>query len=301
MRASSFRYLVKSGVKNLWNNRMMTIASVGTLIACLLIVGFAVLFSINVDSIVEYMGQQNEIVVFMELDTPEEYMSVMKDDLAEMDGLGTITYISRQQAFEDYKAKLGDKADILDGMEDDHYLPASFRAKILDPEKVDILMTSIRRMDYVNEVQAPTDLAKTLVSVRKMVNTLGGAVIAALVAVSLVIITNTIRASVFNRRKEINIMKYVGATNSFIRIPFLVEGVLLGVIAAVVAYLAIWGGYTVFLNAMSTESSSWLSSITQHVVPVRQVSGKLMLWFLVAGILTGGLGSTFSMRGHLKV
>ncbi len=301
MRASSFRYLVKSGVKNLWNNRMMTIASVGTLIACLLIVGFAVLFSINVDNIVEYMGQQNEIVVFMELDTPEEYMSVMKDDLAEMDGLGTITYISRQQAFEDYKAKLGDKADILDGMEDNHYLPASFRAKILDPEKVDILMTSIRRMDYVNEVQAPTDLAKTLVSVRKMVNTLGGAVIAALVAVSLVIITNTIRASVFNRRKEINIMKYVGATNSFIRIPFLVEGVLLGVIAAVVAYLAIWGGYTVFLNAMSTESSSWLSSITQHVVPFRQVSGKLMLWFLVAGILTGGLGSTFSMRGHLKV
>ena len=301
MRASSFRYLVKTGVKNLWNNRMMTIASVGTLIACLLIVGFAVLFSINVDSIVEYMGQQNEIVVFMELDTPEEYMSVMKDDLAEMDGLGTITYISRQQAFEDYKAKLGDKADILDGMEDDHYLPASFRAKILDPEKVDILMTSIRRMDYVNEVQAPTDLAKTLVSVRKMVNTLGGAVIAALVAVSLVIITNTIRASVFNRRKEINIMKYVGATNSFIRIPFLVEGVLLGVIAAVIAYLAIWGGYTVFLNAMSTESSSWLSSITQHVVPFRQVSGKLMLWFLVAGILTGGLGSTFSMRGHLKV
>ena len=301
MRASSFRYLVKSGVKNLWNNRMMTIASVGTLIACLLIVGFAVLFSINVDSIVEYMGQQNEIVVFMELDTPEEYMSVMKDDLAEMDGLGTITYISRQQAFEDYKAKLGDKADILDGMEDDHYLPASFRAKILDPEKVDILMTSIRRMDYVNEVQAPTDLAKTLVSVRKMVNTLGGAVIAALVAVSLVIITNTIRASVFNRRKEINIMKYVGATNSFIRIPFLVEGVLLGVIAAVIAYLAIWGGYTVFLNAMSTESSSWLSSITQHVMPFRQVSGKLMLWFLVAGILTGGLGSTFSMRGHLKV
>ena len=301
MRASSFRYLVKSGVKNLWNNRMMTIASVGTLIACLLIVGFAVLFSINVDSIVEYMGQQNEIVVFMELDTPEEYMSVMKDDLAEMDGLGTITYISRQQAFEDYKAKLGDKADILDGMEDNHYLPASFRAKILDPEKVDILMTSIRRMDYVNEVQAPTDLAKTLVSVRRMVNTLGGAVIAALVAVSLVIITNTIRASVFNRRKEINIMKYVGATNSFIRIPFLVEGVLLGVIAAVIAYLAIWGGYTVFLNAMSTESSSWLSSITQHVMPFRQVSGKLMLWFLVAGILTGGLGSTFSMRGHLKV
>ena len=301
MRASSFRYLVKSGVKNLWNNRMMTIASVGTLIACLLIVGFAVLFSINVDSIVEYMGQQNEIVVFMDLDTPDEYMTLMKDDLAALDGLGEITYISRDEAFAEYKAKLGDKADILDGMEDNHYLPASFRAKIADPEKVDVLMTSIRRMDYVDEVQAPTDLAKTLVSVRRMVNTLGGAVIAALVAVSLVIITNTIRASVFNRRKEINIMKYVGATNTFIRIPFLVEGVLLGIIAALVAYLAIWGGYTVFLRAMSTESTSWLASITQHVVPFQSVSVKLMGCFLLAGVLTGGLGSTFSMRGHLKV
>ena len=301
MRASSFRYLVKSGVKNLWNNRMMTIASVGTLIACLLIVGFAVLFSINVDSIVEYMGQQNEIVVFMDLDTPDEYMTLMKDDLAALDGLGAITYISRDEAFAEYKAKLGDKADILDGMEDNHYLPASFRAKIADPEKVDVLMTSIRRMDYVDEVQAPTDLAKTLVSIRRMVNTLGGAVIAALVAVSLVIITNTIRASVFNRRKEINIMKYVGATNTFIRIPFLVEGVLLGIIAALVAYLAIWGGYTVFLRAMSTESTSWLASITQHVVPFQSVSAKLMGFFLLAGVLTGGLGSTFSMRGHLKV
>ena len=301
MRASSFRYLVKSGVKNLWNNRMMTIASVGTLIACLLIVGFAVLFSINVDSIVEYMGQQNEIVVFMDLDTPDEYMTLMKDDLAALDGLGAITYISRDEAFAEYKAKLGDKADILDGMEDNHYLPASFRAKIADPEKVDVLMTSIRRMDYVDEVQAPTDLAKTLVSVRRMVNTLGGAVIAALVAVSLVIITNTIRASVFNRRKEINIMKYVGATNTFIRIPFLVEGVLLGIIAALVAYLAIWGGYTVFLRAMSTESTSWLASITQHVVPFQSVSAKLMGCFLLAAVLTGGLGSTFSMRGHLKV
>lgn len=301
MRASSFRYLVKSGVKNLWNNRMMTIASVGTLIACLLIVGFAVLFSINVDSIVEYMGQQNEIVVFMDLDTPDEYMTLMKDDLAALDGLGEITYVSRDEAFAEYKAKLGDKADILDGMEDNHYLPASFRAKIADPEKVDVLMTSIRRMDYVDEVQAPTDLAKTLVSVRRMVNTLGGAVIAALVAVSLVIITNTIRASVFNRRKEINIMKYVGATNTFIRIPFLVEGVLLGIIAALVAYLAIWGGYTVFLRAMSTESTSWLASITQHVVPFQSVSVKLMGCFLLAGVLTGGLGSTFSMRGHLKV
>lgn len=303
MRASSFRYLVKTGIHNLWTNRMMTIASVGTLIACLLIVGFAVLFSINVDSIVEYLGQQNEVVIFMQMDTPEEYMATMEEELTNMDGLDDIVYVSSEEGFAEYKEGLGEDSYLLDGMEDEaaEILPAKFTAKIVDPEKVDAILASIRRMEYVDTAEAPTDLTKTLVSIRTMVNTIGGVVIAALVLVSLVIITNTIRASVFTRRKEISIMKYVGATNGFIRVPFIVEGVLLGIIAAVIAFLGIWGGYTVCLDALSTNSSSWLGSITQHLVPFWNMGHQLMGYFLLAGILTGGVGSAFSMRGHLKV
>ena len=224
MRASSFRYLVKTGVHNLWANRMMTVASVGTLIACLLIVGFAVLFSINVDSIVEYLGQQNEVVVFMQMDTPAEYMTTMEEELNSMEGLDEVVYVSSEEGFAEYKEGLGEDSYLLDGMEDEaaEILPAKFTAKIVDPEQVDAILASIRRMDYVDTAEAPTDLTKTLVSVRTMVNTIGGIVIAALVLVSLVIITNTIRASVFTRRKEISIMKYVGATNGFIRVPFII-------------------------------------------------------------------------------
>lgn len=301
MRASSFRYLIKNGVKNLWNNRMMTIASVGTLIACLLIVGFAVLFSVNIDSIVQYAAQQNEVVIFLSLDAPDGYETTLMEELKEIDGLGNLTFVSREEAFEKVREELGEKGSLLDGMENDHYLPDSIRAKLTAPEKVDSILAAVNRMDYVDEAQAPTDLAKTLVNVRKIVNTVGGAMIAALVIVSLVIIINTIRASVFSRRKEINIMKYVGATNAFIRIPFIVEGVLLGLFAAIVAFLAVWGGYTVFINAVAGNSSSWLASVIDHLVPFRDLAGQLAGYFLLSGVLTGGLGSVLSMRGHLKV
>ncbi|HIT08071.1 MAG TPA: ABC transporter permease [Candidatus Merdivicinus faecavium] len=303
MRASSFRYLVKNGVHNLWSNRMMTIASVGTLVACLLIVGFAVLFSINVDSIVAYVGQQNEVVVFMQMDTPLEYMDTMKAELEGIEGLGEVVYVSAEEGFAEYKESLGEDGYLLDGMEDEaaSILPAKFTAKIIEPERADTIVAAIRRIEYVDKAEAPTDLTQTLVDIRSMVNTLGGAVIAALILVSFVIITNTIRASVFSRRKEISIMKYVGATNSFIRIPFIVEGVLLGLIAAAIAFLGIWGGYSVCMEALSFESSAWLASLTQYMVPFEDLCYPILGGFLLAGILTGGIGSAFSMRKHLKV
>ena len=156
-------------------------------------------------------------------------------------------------------------------------------------------------MDHILKVDAPTDLSNTLMHMRKMVNTFGGAIILALVIVSLVIITNTIRASVFARRKEINIMKYVGANNAFIRIPFIVEGITLGLIAALAAFGIIWGGYNIFLNAITSESNTWLASISQNLVPFKHISYQILGYFLISGIVVGGFGSAMSMRGHLKV
>ena len=296
MRASSFRYLVKNGIRNLWNNRMMTVASIGTLIACLLIVGFAVLFSINVDNIVKFVGEQNEIVVFIDLDAPEGYSDTLESELSNIQGLGDIEFVSREQAMEDVIENYldGDEA-LMEGVEND-FLPESFRVKILDPEHLDSILTQIENMDYVLKVDAPTDLSNTLMNMRKMVNTFGGAVI-----VALVIITNTIRASVFARRKEINIMKYVGANNAFIRVPFVVEGITLGLIAALVAFGIIWGGYNIFLNAVTSESNTWLGSISQNLVPFEQIAYQILGYFLISGIVVGGFGSAMSMRGHLKV
>ena len=301
MRASSFRYLVKSGIRNLWSNRMMTIASVGTLMACLIIVGVASLLSINMESIVKFVGEQNEIVVFLDLEAPSDYSVSLRGKLNQIQGLGDIEYVSKEQAMDDVVNKYldGDKG-LMEGMEND-FLPASFRAKILEPERLSDILAQIKNFDHILKVDAPTDLSNTLLRIRSMVNTFGSAIIAALIIVSLVIVTNTIRASVFSRRKEINIMKYVGANNAFIRIQFVVEGIALGLFASIMAFIIVWIGYNTFLSAIATESNSWLASISDSLVPFGHISFKILGYFLISGIAVGGFGSAMSMRGHLKV
>lgn len=301
MRASSMRYLMKSGFKNLWHNRLMTIASVGTLVACLLIVGVAVLFSLNVDNMVQYVGEQNELVVFMQVGTSDEQLAQMESQLNHIDGLGEVTYVSSDEAMDLIVDRyLDGDAGLLEGMDDD-FMPASFRCQIIDPENAAALVTQIEGLDNVDDVQAPTEITDTLVQLRHMINIFGGAIIIALVIVSLVIITNTIRASVFTRRKEINIMKYVGATNTFIRIPFVVEGVLLGLLSAGIAFLIVWGGYNVFLDLVKVESTSLMSSVISQIMPFSELAAPVLGCFLISGIAVGCIGSVFSMRGYLKV
>ena len=301
MRASSMRYLMRNGFKNLWNNRMMTVASIGTLIACLLIVGVAVLFSLNVDNMVEYVGEQNELVVFMETDTTDEELNAVKNVLNENEGLGDVTYVSSAEAMQTIVDKyLDGDAGLLEGMDDD-FMPASFRCKIIDPENAAALKTEIEQLDHVQNVEAPTEITESLVRLRKMINVFGGAIIAALVIVSLVIITNTIRASVFTRRKEISIMKYVGATNAFIRIPFVVEGIILGLMSALIAFGLVWGGYNFFLDIIRLESTSLMSSVLDQIMPLSQLATSVLACFLISGISVGCLGSVLSMRGYLKV
>jgi cell division transport system permease protein len=295
------RYLVKNGFKNLWNNRMMTVASVGTLIACLLIVGVAVLFSLNVDNMVEYVGEQNELVVFMEVGTSDAQLTEVESQLNRIDGLSDITYVSSEEAMQSIVTKyLDGDAGLLEGM-DDSFMPASFRCRIADPEIASDLIQTLEAMDGVQTVEAPTEITETLVRLRKMINIFGGAIIIALVIVSLVIITNTIRASVFTRRREISIMKYVGATNAFIRIPFIVEGIVLGLLSACIAFGLVWGGYNVFLDIIRLESTSLMASVISQVMPFSELATQVLGCFLLAGVGVGCIGSVFSMRGYLKV
>ena len=301
MRISSFRYLLKTGLKSLWHNRLMTLASIGTLVACLLIVGLAVLFSINIDSIIEYLGEQNEVVVFLQTDAPETAYLDVQSEMESLGSLGEITYISKAEALESIVDKyLSGDEGLLSGM-DNSFLPESFRAKILKPDEVDSIVAALKRIDYVEEVEAPTQLTKTLVSMRSMVNTFGFAVVGALILVSIVIVTNTIRASVFSRRREINIMKYVGANNTFIRVPFVAEGIVLGIIAALLAFFLVWGGYTAFYTLIREELTGWIGSAVQHLVPFGEIATQILAYFLLSGMFVGGIGSGFSMRKYLRV
>ncbi len=301
MKGSSFKYLVGEGAKNVWYNRLMSFASVGVLTTCLLLVGFAMLFTMNVNSMVGYVEQQNEAVVFIEDAATDEQIEALRQELLDTGNVGNIEYISKEDALAEQKSAMGEDGDLLDGIGEDVF-PASFRIQITDLSQMASTVSTIEGMDNVLKVNASAEMGQALTSVKQLVNTFGLVVIGALIIVSIVIIANTIRASVFSRRREINIMKYVGATDGFIRLPFVVEGLLLGLVSAVVAFFVIWGAYTGLVHLITGESSSlWLRMMFQSVVPFRDVAWQLGLSFAGAGMVTGAIGSAFCISSHLKV
>ena len=301
MSGGGLKYLIKEGVKNLWTNRLMTFASVGVLTACLLIVGFAMLFSQNVNSMVGYLEDQNEIVVYLEKENTEERNLEIESELRQISDLKEVVYFDRATVFQLQKEKLGSASALLSDDDNNPYY-AYYTVKEKDLEKITDTVAAIKEIAGVKQVSFYKDFADSIVKVKNMVNLFGGAIIIALVLVSLVIIANTIRAAVFTRRKEINIMKYVGATDNFIRFPFMVEGLLLGLISAALAFLMVWGGYTMLTNAIMDNSTvTFLASMMQRMLPFKQVAVGLGLCFAGAGIVTGVLGSIISVRTHLKV
>ena len=151
------------------------------------------------------------------------------------------------------------------------------------------------------QVNAPTNVAETVTGIKNAVYVCGSAVVLILLAVTLIIIANTIKVTVFNRRKEINIMKYVGATDTFIRMPFVVEGILLGVISAAIAYLLLWGGYTYLIGYIQESTTTSFAAFFRNLVPFTDVARELLISFVIGGVGVGVVGSMIFVRKHLKV
>lgn len=301
MTGSSFKYLVKEGTTNIWFNRLMSFASIGVLCTCLLLVGFAMVFSMNVSNMVSYIETQNEAVVFVEDKANEQQTEELKQRLEKNTNIFDIRYVSKQQALEEQMESIGDTS-LLEGLDEDDFMPATFRIRIKDPEIMVDTVKEIENYDNVMKVTAVFELGETLINVRQIINTVCTAVVVALIVISVVIIANTIRASVFTRRREINIMKYVGATDGFIRLPFIVEGLILGFVAAIIAFIVIWLVYVFGLSSIIGEGDgTWISEMLNNLVPFEQLALSLGVSFAGAGMLTGAIGSFFSIRHHLKV
>lgn len=313
MKASSFTYLSRQGVKNLWKNRMMTVASVGVLTACLLIVGVAVLLTENISAVVEYVESQNEFVAFIQ--TEENYSEQIGDyddwsavcdsimaEIAAIDNVDSVEFVSKDEGLESLKSQFGENADLLDAYTgDENPLNDSITIRLVDLSLLDQTAAQVSAVTGVLSVSAASEVAETLTEIRHIVNVTGWSLVVALVIVSLVIIMNTIRATIFSRRKELNIMRYVGATKAFIHLPFLVEGVLLGLISAGISYLVIWRAYVYILSLLNNNGTSWLDTTLQHVIPFSAIALPLAGFFVGAGVLIGIVGSGMSIRNHIKV
>lgn len=298
MRFGSFTYLLKQGAKNTYLNKAMSFASVGVLTACLILVGLAALLSQNIKSITKNIQQQNEIVVYVEDEISSAEESELDRQIRSMDNVLNIEYTSKEQAFDEQKEKLG---DLLEGYENEDVFPASYRVKVKDLTLIEDNISKLNALSGVYRVDAPTDIAEIMVKTDSGVSLGGTVVVLALLVVSFVIIMNTIKITVFSRRREINIMKYVGATNSFIRMPFLVEGMILGLISAVVSFFVVWYFYSQVLTAIGGETNAFIANATQALIPFSRIAFPLLVSYIVAGVSIGGVGSLVSIRKHLKV
>lgn len=299
MRLHNFGYLIKEGARSLARNRLMSFACIGVLVACMLLIGGASMLSLNVASIVKYVEDQNEMKVFVDDSFGSTDIEVLQLNLAEVKNLSGITFISKEEALEEMIAI---EPEIFLGLEgDDNPLPNMFLVRVADLAYIEDTIEEIRRLDGVEKINASTDVAATLVALRKAIAYSGATVVLILVMVSMVIITNNIKLTIFARRKEINIMKYVGATDAFIRMPFLVEGILIGLIAAVIAFLILGFGYTYLMGWIGEKFASFIGAFFNRTIDFWDIAPYMFGAFAALGVFIGATGSGLFVRKHLKV
>jgi len=298
---SSFGYLVKEGFRSIKQNRVISVAAIGVLIACMLLVGASYLLTMNINSLVGYFESQNEALVYLNDVISKAGIERIEGQLNEMDNISSVTFISKEEGLEEYMESLGDDGTLMNWLVDDNPLQDSFRVVVRDMSLLSDTVEEIRALAGVDTVSASGEVADAVTAIKHGVNTSGTAVIVILAAVSLLIVANTIRLSVFNRRKEISIMKYVGATDAFIRLPFLSEGILLGVISSVFAFLLLWGGYSAVIKAIQDSAFAYSGILMGNLIPFEDVALQIFLYFLGCGVAIGGIGSALFVGKYIKV
>ena len=301
MKISSFRYLVHQGVAGIWKNRMMTFASFCILLVSLLMVGLASLTAINLTRIISGIEDKSEVVVVISDNADKAAEAELEEHFKAIPNVNSIELYSKEEAWNGMLESMTEEERAFFKYADENPLPDTYRLTVRDIELMSETTAQIETLDFLESTQSPTTFADVLISIRRIFTILATAVVAALVVVSLVIISNTTRASVFARRKEINIMKYVGATNAFIRIPFFVEGMIVGLIAALGALLMTKFAYEGVYNIFSDDSVIWVIMGMKKLYSFNELLFPVSVSYLAAGAIIGAVGTSISTGKHLRV
>lgn len=292
----SLGYLTREGFRNLYVNRLMSIASISVLFSCMVMIGAAFMIMVNINMFIGSVEDQNVIMVFVEDEATEEQTKALGESIKAQDNVSKCTFISRESSFEQLKNDMGDSSVLFEGL-DSNPLPDAYEVVLEDQELFDETVESLAKLDNVLHIRENRQLAAKLSGLRNTVSYVSIGIISLLLIVSLFIVSNTIRITMDSRRLEINIMKSVGATRWFIRWPFMVEGMMLGVISGVLALLAVWAIYA----AVSRSLASMLSGLGMtSVAPFGKYALILLAVFLGLGLVSGAFGSAVSITRYLK-
>ena len=323
MKFGSIKYLVKEGFKGAWANRLMSLASVGVLVACMVVIGLAILISENVNMAIGKLEQQNVVQVYLKdyawaylygekpeteeekdangiadsyyLIHNEEEALAVRDQILKLDNVADAKYISREEGLAQMTGEMGEEyQEYFSFLEEDDENPISVAIDVTmkDMSKFDDTVEELKSIDAVFNIQTYDGLAEQIDAIKQGIYVAGFWIIAILIVISLVIVSNTIRVTMYNRKLEISIMKAVGATDAFVRIPFVIEGVLIGLISALISE-----GLIYFCYRVATEK---ISAMLGQVVAFGDVAFYLLLVFVVIGMFAGALGSVLMIGKYLK-
>ena len=301
MRLSSMRYLVGQGFKSIWKNRMMSFASFCIILVSLLMVGLSALASINLSKIINGIEDKSEAIVVIKDDITQEEKDELTKEITRIPNVNELKFYSKEEAWKSMVEDMPKDEQDLFKYADDNPLPDTFKMTVVDIKKMSETTAQISSIKNVDSVKSPTSFTDMLISIQRVVTVISAAIIIALVLVCLIIISNTTRASVFTRRKEINIMKYVGATNTFIKIPFFIEGMIVGIIAAACALFLTQFAYEGVYKIFSTDFSLWAVLGMQNLYSFDSLFKIVAVSYAVAGALIGAIGTSISTGKHLKV
>lgn len=300
MRTSNVTYLVKKGISSVWKNLLMSFASFSILMVSLLLVGCSVLMMMNVNTIMKNIEDTNEIAIYLNEGITQKQVDHIRSVLEKNDQITEVTYRSKEEALADFRSNMAEYSELLDYLEENP-MPETFLVRVDDISKIRQVVVEINSIEGVEKVQAPYDFASILIEIRNTFSIIAGAVLIALVIVSIVIVSNTIRTSVFARRTEISIMRYVGATSGFIKTPFFVEGMFIGILAGAAAWGLTWVVYDAVFSLFSTDLTLWQMFGFYGLIPFDDIMWIVLAVNCAAGALLGAVGTVFSTGKYLKV
>ncbi len=294
MRSSKIGYLIKEGFKSILTHGFMSFASVTIVVACLVIMGSFALIAVNVDSMLDDLESQNQVVAYVEETFTEDQARALQTQIEYISNIRSCQFVSRQQAKEELAASYEDSSMFQDVPD------TAFRDRFIIYLQDISLMEQTQEQLYniigIAEIRADLQVAQGFVTVRNVISAVSLILVVVLVIVSVFIMSNTVKLATLSRRDEIAIMKIVGASNWFIRFPFVVEGLVLGLLGGALAFLLEWGVYDV----VATRIMSMLGGLI-NVIPFGSISVAVMAVYMGVGLVVGVFGSSIAIRNYLQV
>ena len=291
-------YLFHEGFSSIGKHGFMSFASVTIIVACLISMGSFSLLAVNVDQMIRKLETQNEMLAFVKEDYSESQARAIEPKLEAINNVSKVEFITREQAMDNFKKSYSNRS-LFEGIDE-----TTFRARYViyldDISLMQETQTQIGQVTGIDDVNAPIEISKGMVTFRNVVAAVSIILIVILFIVAVFIMSNTIKLTTFGRREEIAIMKMVGATNSFIRTPFVIEGLTLGVLGAAIAFGLQWGIYTLITEKiMGTIAGKFINVLT--VMPFTDLALDVGLVFLGVGVVVGAFGGAIAIRNYLKV